>query len=634
MRHRIPERHGGKNRNRQRSRPLCMFPAPPSSPCFERECVHDESRSMTLISSLAGQHVVVLAVEDPRSVEEVIRATQIGYPGHGVVPIWCGDPQLRPARKTGEEWFEPATDPYEWELTLVSAQPAAARATRVVAVGEELAASGVQTVTVTDVAASPTLRLPGGVEVDDVIRHLVTSGLSTGKRPPAPWSRSGEFRAWLAPQYWSELRARDPHLLSKFPEPASADAVAIATWQQRAFLDHGVSFLVDPLRSAPTRIDWLSVAAPVRRDGFNLVGYLTREMSLGDVARRINDAASAAYINISTIAYQRTGSPVVEPLLVADQQVGYDTSLAVVTADQFGFLAEDHPMLFAATSRMIGYWFWELEFIPELMVAAISLVDEIWTGSQFVTDAFAAVTDKPVRTVPIAIPKPNPSTRQRADFPMLADLGDRFVFLVVFDHFSITERKNPIGAIEAFAKAFRPNEGPVLIVKSMNGAATPEDHARVKRAAEGRPDIRIWDEHLSRADQMALVGAADCLVSLHRSEGLGLHLAEAMWLGTPTIATRYSGNVDFMDDSCALLVDAGRTNVTHGRGVYPETAVWADPDLNQAAAMMRQIMSDGALRSSLAEQALIKMQTQVSPPETGRLIAGLLGLTTSTTMDS
>ena len=591
---------------------------------------------LTRPSSVAGHAVIVLVVPHGTYLGgPTVALLRREHPATMLFALWCGDPHLRPPTDPEAQWLEESGPDHE--LALVSSEPFLFEQAKAAEARQSLLNAGATMVELhwVEVAERTPLTLPGGLEVDDNIRHVVISALTSAlPRPPEPWSNPGAFRAWLSPRDWTEYRASHPALLTSFADPAETDAEDFASWRGSAFIDHGVSFLVDPLRSAPTRIDWLSVAAPVRRDGFNLVGYLTREMSLGDVARRISDAASAAYINISTIAYQRTGSPVVEPRLVADQQVGYDTSLAVVTADQFGFLAQDHPVLFAATSKMIGYWFWELEFIPELMVAAISLVDEIWTGSQFVTDAFAAVTDKPVRTVPIAIPKPNPSTRQRADFPMLADLGDRFVFLVVFDHFSITERKNPIGAIEAFAKAFRPNEGPVLIVKSMNGAATPEDHARVKRAAEGRPDISIWDEHLSRADQMALVGAADCLVSLHRSEGLGLHLAEAMWLGTPTIATRYSGNVDFMDDSCALLVDAGRTNVTHGRGVYPETAVWADPDLNQAAAMMRQIMSDGALRSSLAEQALIKMQTQVSPPETGRLIAGLLGLTTSTTMDS
>ena len=260
------------------------------------------------------------------------------------------------------------------------------------------------------------------------------------------------------------------------------------------------------------------------------------------------------------------------------------------------------------------------------MRAALNQVDQVWAGSRFVADAFAAVTSKPVHHVPITIPQPVCADRDRASFAPVADLGDRFVFLVVFDHLSVTERKNPVGAIEAFCRAFAPGEGPVLVVKSMNGSARWPQHQHVLYASGDRPDIRVWDKHLDRRDQMALVRSADCLVSLHRSEGLGLHLAEAMWLGVPTIATRYSGNVDFMDDDCALMVDAGRTAVVGGQGVYPPTATWADPDLDQAAAHMRRLVSDATLQRHLATAGRARMERQPSQEATGRLIAQVLGL--------
>ena len=142
---------------------------------------------------------------------------------------------------------------------------------------------------------------------------------------------------------------------------------------------------------------------------------------------------------------------------------------------------------------------------------------------------------------------------------------------MVFDHLSITERKNPIGVVNAFRRAFAPDEGPVLVIKTMNGHQRWPNHQRVLAAADGRGNIRVWDEALERADQMALVAIADAMVSLHRSEGLGLHLAEAMWLGTPVVATRYSGNLDFMNDDNSLLIDAQIVNVEHGEGVYPSS---------------------------------------------------------------
>jgi glycosyltransferase involved in cell wall biosynthesis len=270
----------------------------------------------------------------------------------------------------------------------------------------------------------------------------------------------------------------------------------------------------------------------------------------------------------------------------------------------------DHPELFDATQRMIGYWFWELEHIPQPMRSAVDLVDEIWAGSRFVTGAFAAVARVPVHHVPIPVPRPVSSDRERASFPPLADVGDRLVFGVVLDHFSVTARKNPIGAIRAFTQAFRPDEGPVLVIKTMNGDHRWPQHQEVVAAANGRPDIRVWDAHLARADHMAFIRSLDALVSLHRSEGLGLHLAEAMWLGTPVIATRYSGNLDFMDDACSILVDAGMVHVEGGEGVYPAEAMWADPDIDQAAAAMRRLVDDEHGRRSLAQAALARMEAQ------------------------
>ncbi|MGZ4672307.1 MAG: glycosyltransferase, partial [Ilumatobacteraceae bacterium] len=339
--------------------------------------------------------------------------------------------------------------------------------------------------------------------------------------------------------------------------------------------------------------------------------------------RRLRDAVGQAALAHSTIATQRTASPT-DDIAGADNRVEFTNSLCVVTADQFPFLAGDFPELFAATRRMIGYWFWELEHVPLHMRQSIALVDEIWAGSRFVTDAFAAVSPVPVHHVPIPISEPRPSSRGRGDFARLADVGGRPVFLAVFDHLSVTERKNPVGVVDAFRLAFTNDEGPVLVIKTMNGHQRWSSHQRVLAAADGRNDIRVWDETLERADQMALVAAADCMVSLHRSEGLGLHLAEAMWLRTPTIATRYSGNLDFMNDDNSLLIDADLVNVEHGEGVYPPTARWAAPDLDQAADAMRRIADDESLRTQLADAGRNTMERQPSLRETGRLISQLL----------
>ena len=460
---------------------------------------------------------------------------------------------------------------------------------------------------------------PGGLSLDAITRRLVAAS----DQPLAPWSRPPEFRDWLAARYWTAVHRERADLRTAFADPDGADRDRFDRWCRTATLDDGAPLLLDiPARHQRA----LPVASTLRHDGLNLVGYLTRDFSLGDVARRLLDALSQADVPVSTIAHQRTQSPVMANPPRIDDEVRFATTLAVVTADQFSTLSLDLGPVVHATERMVGYWFWELEHVPRHMRDVAAMVDQVWAGSRFVTEALAAALPCPVHHVPIPVPQPETSGRARASFPPLADSLDRFAFAVVFDHLSVTERKNPVGVIEAFRRAFAPGEGPLLVVKSMNAEQRWPQHERVRLAAGDRSDIVLWDEHLSRSDQMAFLQAVDCLVSLHRSEGLGLHLAEAMWLGTPVIATRYSGNLDLMDDDCALLIDASLVPVDGGEGVYPPEAFWADPDLDAAAAAMRRVVGDRALADHLREAGRRRMLAQPSLADTGRHIAELLGI--------
>lgn len=540
-----------------------------------------------------------------------------------IVVVWCGDPQLRPAALADAAY---APLPEGWELLLASTPPLSLRQVAADFAVESLRAAGVRDVVIDCPrhGVELPLRLPGGAAVDELMRRVVASALQSGRAsdaPPDPWRAPAAFRAWLSPRYAANLRASPLGSLERL-DPLRASQLEL----DRAIASATASEETVDSRPSGLTADCLTVLEPLRHDGFNLVGYLTLEMSLGDVARRLGNAADASGVAVARIAHLRAASPMLDPVPGIDQEVRFDTTVAVITADQFNFFAEDYPTLFRLSSKMIGYWFWELEHIPQPMIDAMKLVDEIWAGSRFVTQNFAAVTEKPVRYLPVTVPKPEPSTKDRSAFLRLTGFDERMIFLVVFDYFSIMERKNPIGAIEAFRKAFEPDEGPVLVVKSMNADGCAPQLERVRASAAGRSDIILWDEHLSRPDQMALIKSADCLVSLHRSEGLGLHLAEAMWLGTPTIATRYSGNLDFQDDECALLVDATSTPIRHGQGVYPETASWANPDLDEAAGFMRRIASDHHLRRSLSTAGLVRMENQPSPEETGATIAAALGI--------
>jgi hypothetical protein len=260
--------------------------------------------------------------------------------------------------------------------------------------------------------------LPGGLVVDDVIRGLV----SDDDTCPAPWSEPAAFRTWLEPLYWSALHASRRDLAAAFPTPRGGDAERFRTWCRRAFVDDRAAVV---LGVPPEPDDRWATADTLATDGVNLVGYLTRESSLGDVARRIGQGLADAGIAVSPLAYQRTASPHVDGAVRSAGVITRSNSVAVVNADQFPALAMDHPELFAAGTHLVGYWFWELEHVPTQMRNAATMVDEIWVGSQFVADAFRAAVDTPVRHVPIPVPAPVVSVRDRASFPTSASRNAR-----------------------------------------------------------------------------------------------------------------------------------------------------------------------------------------------------------------
>ena len=235
----------------------------------------------------------------------------------------------------------------------------------------------------------------------------------------------------------------------------------------------------------------------------------------------------------------------------------------------------------------IGVWCWEASRFPDSFRPAFDLVDEVWVASDYVAGIVAGATEKPVHVFPMPVEVAAPPGLTRAELGLP---DDRFVFLLAFDFFSTVERKNPVGLIEAFNRAFEPDEGPLLVVKTINGQKQAGELKRLHRAASDRPDIRLVDEYISAEQMRGLVATCDCYVSLHRSEGFGFPLAEAMAYAKPVIATGYSGNLMFMDETDSYLVGFALTPIPPGSANYPAGALWADPNLDEAAAAMRRVV--------------------------------------------
>jgi glycosyltransferase involved in cell wall biosynthesis len=189
--------------------------------------------------------------------------------------------------------------------------------------------------------------------------------------------------------------------------------------------------------------------------------------------------------------------------------------------------------------------------------------------------------------------------------------GDKFLFGFVFDYLSLAERKNPMGLVKAFRQAFEDREDALLVIKTINAEHAPEKAALLKELAKGC-NVRFIDGHISRHEMTALIASFDSFVSLHRSEGFGIGMAQAMYLGKPVIATGYSGNMDFMNHNNSYLVRYRLAELEQDNGPYEKGNVWADPDLDHAAELMRLVFTDRTSAQEVAGRAEADIKKQMT----------------------
>jgi hypothetical protein len=241
----------------------------------------------------------------------------------------------------------------------------------------------------------------------------------------------------------------------------------------------------------------------------------------------------------------------------------------------------------------------------------------VWVASQFAADAVREKSTVPVTVVPYAVAPPVTNADRPWLIARLPQIDPReFIFLTVLDIASVPFRKNPEGAIAAFGRAFGPDEPVRLIVKTLNGEREPAMMATLAALGRGRR-VTIWDAPLETHARFRLLATADAFVSLHRAEGFGLSIAEAMAFGKPVVVTGWSGNADFTDAENAAVVSYRLQRTDRRHGVYPPGTLWAEPDLADAARQMRRVADDAAYRARIGAAAARTIATKLSPVAVG-----------------
>ena len=270
------------------------------------------------------------------------------------------------------------------------------------------------------------------------------------------------------------------------------------------------------------------------------------------------------------------------------KELPYDVNLIHINPHELGlaFIQQDASVWNYRYN--IGYWLWELEEFPDEWIPCFQCLDEIWAPSEFICNAIRKKTTLPVRCMPYYVDVHIGTIYDRKHFGIPED---KFLYLMMYDQSSCMERKNPIGVLNAFKMAFeKENENVGLVIKINN--PTPESRKQIRSVLDGYTNVYLIEETLSRDEVNSLTKCVDVVVSLHRAEGFGLVLAEAMLLGTPTVATNWSSNTEFMNENVACMVDYELITIEKDMPPFKAGNRWADANLDQAAEYMKKLYED------------------------------------------
>lgn len=458
---------------------------------------------------------------------------------------------------------------------------------------------------------SPTLRhrFPNAFEDQATLTKLLdylSEKIKTPRRPHAT-----PLPAWKA-------------LIRKLRSKTSYGRPTLSSEAINGDTDFGPGETIDPVECLRTEAARYSIGST----GVNIAGYFHAPTGMGESARSMARICAGGKISFRVIPLPSTH---IEPRLDIDSlhqgalMTSHDPAnrinLVIANGDDFPYVRSRLPHAFWAERRNIGYWVWETEELPKAHSDCDTL-SEIWTPSEYSANAIRKVVNIPVRVVPHALDfdEIDQATPDRSRFGIPEN---KTAFGFFFDCKSVVERKNPLAIVRAFRMAFgsNPHEA-VLVFKASSPDQAPAEIKQLKMETDGLNVVWITDV-LSRAETLALMKSLDVYVSLHRSEGFGLTLAEAMAMGKAVVATNYSGNMDFMDSDISCLVRAKVIETSRAFGAYPAGTRWGDPDIQHAADHFQTLLNP-AIRDNLGSKARQTIRENLDPKTVGIRVSALL----------
>lgn len=361
--------------------------------------------------------------------------------------------------------------------------------------------------------------------------------------------------------------------------------------------------------------------------GVNISGYINKQFGLGEGVRsniRAIKTTDIPYvINDFNITLSKHVMDDTQNTLAVSQENPYNINLVQINIDRLHSVMQETDKSYFQNKYNIAFWAWELENFPEESKVFFSLFNEIWVPSNFCTEAISKVSPVPVVKMMHSIEIETTSyTRKDFDLP-----EDKFIFMTMFDYYSSIVRKNPVATIEAYEKSFGKNNPDVLLlIKTSISKEFPAEKKMLLDRIANNKSIIIVEEILERDQLYSLMNCCDCFVSLHRSEGFGLTMAEAMYLRKPVIATAYSANTEFMNINNSFPVKYDLIKTGDHYYFSTEKDIWADADVDHASEQMSLVYKDKNIADAIAQKGQSDVKKFLSPETMGEKIKQRLEL--------